>query len=150
MRSSPCPRTETTVPRVRVTRRLHFNAAHRLYRPDWSAERNADVFGPCSNPHWHGHNYEIEVTVAGEPDRDTGYVMDLGELKALVNERVIDQVDHRNLNVEVPWLEGVNPTTENFVIAIWDRLADGLPSGVDLERIVLYETPRNFVEYTGP
>jgi len=138
------------VPRVRVTRRLHFNAAHRLYRPDWSAERNAEVFGPCSNPHWHGHNYEIEVTVAGEPSSETGYVMDLGQLKAFVNERVIDQVDHRNLNVEVPWLEGVNPTTENFVIAIWDRLADGMPEGVDLERIVLYETPRNYVEYTGP
>lgn len=138
------------MPRVRVTRRLHFNAAHRLYRPDWSAERNAEVFGPCSNPHWHGHNYEIEVTVAGEPSSETGYVMDLGQLKAFVNERVIDQVDHRNLNVEVPWLEGVNPTTENFVIAIWDRLADGMPEGVDLERIVLYETPRNYVEYTGP
>jgi len=144
------PDWKTPVPRVRVTRRLHFNAAHRLYRPDWSDERNAEVFGPCSNPHWHGHNYEILVTVAGEPDADTGYVMDLGELKALVNKRVIDQVDHRNLNVEVPWLEGLNPTTENFVIAIWERLADGMPEGVDLERIVLYETPRNFVEYTGP
>jgi len=138
------------VHRVRVTRRLHFNAAHRLHRPDWSDERNAEVFGPCANPNWHGHNYEIEVTVAGEPDPETGYVMDLGELKQLVNARVIDDVDHRNLNLEVPWLEGMNPTTENFVIAIWERLVDGLPSGVDLERIVLYETPRNFVEYTGP
>jgi len=138
------------VPRVRVTRRLHFNAAHRLHRPDWSDERNAEVFGPCANPNWHGHNYEIEVTVAGEPDSETGYVMDLGELKQLVNSRVIDDVDHRNLNLEVAWLEGLNPTTENFVIAIWGRLEDGLPPGVDLERIVLYETPRNFVEYTGP
>lgn len=138
------------MPRVRVTRRLHFNAAHRLHRPDWSDERNAEVFGPCANPNWHGHNYEIEVTVAGEPDPETGYVMDLGELKQLVNTRVIDDVDHRNLNLEVPWLDGLNPTTENFVIAIWERLADGMPSGVDLERIVLYETPRNFVEYTGP
>ena len=88
--------------------------------------------------------------MAGEPDPETGYVMDLGELKQLVNSRVIDDVDHRNLNLEVTWLEGLNPTTENFVIAIWDRLESGLPSGVDLERIVLYETPRNFVEYTGP
>jgi 6-pyruvoyltetrahydropterin/6-carboxytetrahydropterin synthase len=138
------------VARVHVTRRLHFNAAHRLYRPDWTDERNAEVFGPCANPNWHGHNYEIEVTVAGEIDPATGYVMDLGDLKTLVNERVIDDVDHRNLNLEVAWLEGMNPTTENFVVAIWDRLADGLPEGVDLERIVLYETPRNFVEYTGP
>jgi len=138
------------VPRVRVTRRLHFNAAHRLRRPDWSDERNTEVFGPCANPNWHGHNYDIEVTVAGEPDPETGYVMDLGQLKRLVTERVIDDVDHRNLNLEVPWLEGINPTTENFVVAIWDRLAGRMPEGVDLERIVLRETPRNFVEYTGP
>lgn len=138
------------MPRVLVTRRLHFNAAHRLHRPDWSDDRNADVFGPCANPNWHGHNYDIEVTVAGEPDPETGYVMDLGQLKRLVTDRVIDDVDHRNLNLEVPWLEGINPTTENFVIAIWDRLAGRMPEGVDLDRIVLRETPRNFVEYTGP
>jgi 6-pyruvoyltetrahydropterin/6-carboxytetrahydropterin synthase len=136
-------------PLVRVTRRLHFNAAHRLYRPDWTDERNAEVFGPCANPHWHGHNYEIEVTVEGTINPETGYVMDLGDLKARVNESVIDQVDHRNLNVEVPWLEGLNPTTENFVVAIWTRLAPLLPSGVRLARLVLWETPRNYVEYEG-
>lgn len=138
------------MPRVRVTRRLHFNAAHRLHRPDWTDERNAEVFGPCANPNWHGHNYEIEVTVAGQPDPETGFVMDLADLRRLVTERVIDDVDHRNLNLEVSWMQGVNPTTENFVIAIWDRLAGRTPDGVDLERVVLWETPRNFVEYTGP
>ncbi len=136
-------------PLVRVTRRLHFNAAHRLYRPDWTDERNAEVFGPCANPHWHGHNYEIEVTVEGTINPETGYVMDLGDLKDRVNESVIDQVDHRNLNVEVPWLEGLNPTTENFVVAIWTRLEPLLPSGVRLARLVLWETPRNYVEYEG-
>ena len=136
-------------PLVRVTRRLHFNAAHRLYRPDWTDERNAEVFGPCANPHWHGHNYEIEVTVEGTINPETGYVMDLGDLKDRVNESVIDQVDHRNLNVEVPWLQGLNPTTENFVVAIWTRLEPLLPSGVRLARLVLWETPRNYVEYEG-
>ncbi|MDT8367590.1 MAG: 6-carboxytetrahydropterin synthase [Longimicrobiales bacterium] len=132
-----------------MTRRLHFNAAHRLHRPEWSEARNAEVFGPCANPNWHGHNYELDVTVAGEIDPETGYVMDLGELKKLVTERVIDDVDHRNLNLDVSWLDGINPTTENFVVAIWDRIVGGMPEGVDLERIVLIETPRNFVEYTG-
>jgi 6-pyruvoyltetrahydropterin/6-carboxytetrahydropterin synthase len=136
-------------PLVRVTRRLHFNAAHRLYRPDWTDERNAEVFGACANPHWHGHNYEIDVTVEGVISPETGYVMDLGDLKARVNEAVIDQVDHRNLNVEVPWLEGVNPTTENFIVAIWERLRPLLPPGVRLARLVLWETPRNYVEYEG-
>jgi 6-pyruvoyltetrahydropterin/6-carboxytetrahydropterin synthase len=137
-------------PHVRVTRRLHFNAAHRLYRPDWSDARNAEVFGACSNPHGHGHNYEIDVTVEGPVDPETGYVMDLGILKAVVNEAVVDQVDHRNLNVEVPWLAGTNPTTENFVVAIWDRLSPRIPAPVRLHRIVLWETPRNYVEYEGP
>ena len=137
------------MPDVRVTRRLHFSAAHRLHREDWSDERNRDVFGDCSNPHWHGHNYEIEVTVAGPVDPETGYVMDLKALRDLVQERVIDDVDHRNLNLEVPWLEELIPSTENVVVAIWGRLADRLPPGVRLERLVLWETPRNCVEYTG-
>jgi 6-pyruvoyltetrahydropterin/6-carboxytetrahydropterin synthase len=134
---------------VRVTRRVHWNSAHRLYRPDWSDERNAGVFGPCANPHWHGHNYEMDVTVSGEIDPETGYVLDLKVLKDLVEERVVSHLDHRNLNVEVPWLDGLNPTTENLVVAIWERLAGRLPSGVVLERLVLWETPRNYVEYTG-
>jgi 6-pyruvoyltetrahydropterin/6-carboxytetrahydropterin synthase len=135
--------------RVRVTRSMHFSAAHRLYRPDWSDQRNAEVFGDCSNPNWHGHNYELDVTVEGEIDPETGYVLDLKRLKALVQERVIRDLDHRNLNVDVPWLEGVNPTTEHLVVAIWMRILPGLPVGVRLVRLVLRETPRNHVEYSG-
>jgi len=137
------------MPTVRVTRRVHFSAAHRLFRPEWSEERNRDVFGDCSNPNWHGHNYEVDVTVSGPVDPETGYVMDLKRLKELLNERVIDDVDHRNLNLEVPWLEGVVPTTENLVVAVWERIAGHLPGEVTLDRIVLWETPRNYVEYTG-
>lgn len=137
------------MPVVRVTRRLHFNAAHRLFNPAWSEARNAEVFGACSNPHWHGHNYELDVTVAGEIDPDTGYVMDLGMLKTIVQREILDHLDHRNLNVEVPWLEGINPTTENLVVEIWDRLLPHLPEGVRLHRLVLWETPRNYVEYEG-
>ncbi len=134
---------------VRVTRRVHWNSAHRLFRPDWSDERNGEVFGACANPHGHGHNYEMDVTVSGSIDPETGYVLDLGILKDLVTDRVLADLDHRNLNVEVPWLSGVNPTTENLVVAIWDRLVDQLPAHVALEKLVLWETPRNYVEYSG-
>jgi 6-pyruvoyltetrahydropterin/6-carboxytetrahydropterin synthase len=137
------------MPQVRVTRRLHFSAAHRLFRSDWSEARNAEVFGDCSHVNWHGHNYEIAITVTGPVDPETGFVMDLKDLRDLVEERVIRDVDHRNLNLDVGWMSGVLPTTENFVVAIWDRLSGGLPEGVRLERIVLEETPRNSVEYTG-
>ncbi|HSG46856.1 MAG TPA: 6-carboxytetrahydropterin synthase, partial [Longimicrobiales bacterium] len=134
---------------VRVTRRVHWNSAHRLFRPDWSDERNAEVFGACANPHWHGHNYEMDVTVSGPVDPETGYVLDLKVLKELLEERVVSELDHRNLNVQVAWLQGLNPTTENLVVAIWNRVVDRLPKGLRLERIVLWETPRNYVEYTG-
>ena len=137
------------MPRVRITRRVHFSAAHRLFHPDWSDERNADVFGACSNPNWHGHNYELDVSVSGPIHAETGYVLDLKTLKDLVQERVVDDVDHRNLNLEVPWMGGRVPTTENLVVAIWDRLTGHLPEGVELERLVLWETPRNYVEYSG-
>lgn len=135
--------------RVEVTRRVHWNSAHRLFRPDWSDERNAEVFGDCSNPHWHGHNYEMDVTVEGEIDPETGYVLDLKILKDLVQARVLADLDHRNLNTQVAWLEGINPTTENLVVAIWGRLANELPAAVRLKRLKLWETPRNSVEYTG-
>lgn len=135
---------------VRVTRSLHFSAAHRLYRPDWSDERNAEVFGDCSNPGWHGHNYDLDVTVEGPIDPETGFVMDLKALDRVVQGRVISDVDHRNLNTQVEWLDGVNPSTENVVVAIWDRLAGSLPEGVRLARLVLRETAKNSVEYTGP
>ena len=138
------------MPRVRVTRRVHFCAAHRLYREDWTDEQNLDVFGACSNPNWHGHNYVLDVTVEGPLDPETGFVMDLKALKKAMNAHVADDVDHRNLNLEVPWLEGVMPSTENFAVAIWDRLADQLPEGVTLHRVHLRETPNNSVEYLGP
>jgi 6-pyruvoyltetrahydropterin/6-carboxytetrahydropterin synthase len=137
------------MPRVQITRVLHFNAAHRLFRPDWSDEKNREVFGPCSNPNWHGHNYEIEVTVSGEIDPDTGFVLDLKTLAELVADRLIDDLDHKNLNREVAWLSGVNPTTENLVVAMWNRLGPVLPDGVELTRLVLQETPRNRAEYSG-
>ncbi len=137
------------MPIVRATRRVHFCAAHRLFRPDWPQAQNAEVFGDCANPNWHGHNYELDVTVEGPIDPETGYVLDLKALRDLLEERVIQDVDHRNLNLEVPWLEGVNPTTENLVVAIWNRMAGSLPEGVRLARLVLHETPRNSVEYTG-
>jgi 6-pyruvoyltetrahydropterin/6-carboxytetrahydropterin synthase len=135
--------------RVRVTRRLHFAAAHRLGRAEWSDGQNREVFGGCANPNWHGHNYELDVTVAGEVDPETGFVLDLKVLKSVVETRVIEDLDHRNLNLDVDWMTEVNPTTENLVVAIWSRLVDALPSGVELERLVLWETPRNYVEYSG-
>jgi len=137
------------MPRVRITRRMHFSAAHRLFREEWSEDRNREVFGDCSNPNWHGHNYELDVTVEAPIDPATGFVMDLKVLRDLVEERVIADVDHRNLNLEVDWLDGTIPSTENLVVAMWDRLAGELPDGVELRRLVLYETPRNYVEYTG-
>ncbi len=135
--------------RVRVTRRLHFAAAHRLGRPEWDEERNARVFGSCANPNWHGHNYELDVTVEGEIDPETGFVLDLKALKGLVEGRIIEDLDHRNLNLDVEWMEGLNPTTENLVVAIWERLDGRIPGDVELVRLVLWETPRNYVEYTG-
>ena len=135
------------MPSVRVTRRVHFSAAHRLHNPSLSDEENRRIFGLCNSPNWHGHNYEMDVTVEGEPDPVTGYVVDLGILRDRAEE-VIGDLDHRNLNLDVPWLEGILPSTENLVVAIWNRLAPLVPSG-RLVRLVLWETPRNYVEYTG-
>ena len=137
------------MPSVRVTRRLHFSAAHRLGRPEWSQERNESVFGLCASPNWHGHNYEIDVSVEGPVEPETGFVLDLKILRELVEGRVIQDVDHRNLNLDVAWLRGINPTTENLVVAIWDRLVGQLPPGVRLVRLDLWETPRNHVQYEG-
>lgn len=133
---------------VYVTRKVHFNAAHRLHNPDKSDEWNRKTFGKCNNPNWHGHNYELEVTVAGEPDPETGYVIDLGTLKDVLHERVLNKVDHKNLNQEVNFMEDMIPSTENFAVAIWEELEDALPAG-KLHCVRLYETPRNFVEYRG-
>lgn len=133
---------------VRVTRRVHFSAAHRLHSPAFSDEENARRFGLCNSPNYHGHNYEMDVTVEGEISEDTGYVLDLGDLRDLTEEAVIRDLDHRNLNEDVPWLKGVIPSTENLVVRIWERLVDRIPHG-RLVRLVLWETPRNYVEYEG-
>ena len=135
---------------VRITRKAHFSAAHRLYRPEWSEERNVEVFGDCSSPNWHGHNYELVVTVEGTIDPETGFVMNLRDLKKILQDRVVSDMDHRNLNTDVPWLSQVNPTTENLAVSIWSRISDALPSGTNLVSIVVNETPRNSVEYRGP
>lgn len=136
------------MPTVYVTRTMHFNAAHRLHNPERSDAWNRDTFGACNNPHWHGHNYVLEVTVAGEPDPETGYVIDLSVLKQVIQERVIDEVDHKNLNLDVGFLDGIMPSTENFVVAIWRQLEDALPAG-RLHCVRLEETPRNRAEYRG-
>jgi 6-pyruvoyltetrahydropterin/6-carboxytetrahydropterin synthase len=135
------------MPRVTVTRRVHFNAAHRLHNPAWSAERNQKVFGACSNPNYHGHNYELDVSVEGEVDAETGYVVDMRVVKRIVEERVVDYLDHKNLNLDVSEFKELNPTTENLVLMIWDRLDGHLPGR--LARLVLWETPRSCVEYSG-
>lgn len=134
---------------VLVTRRVHFNAAHRLDNPSFDAAWNQRVYGVCNNPHWHGHNYVLEVSVRGEPDPDTGYVVDLGELKHLLETAIVARCDHRNLNVEVDFLRGVIPSTENLVIAFWNQIAPRLTAG-KLHRVRLYESERNFAEYYGP
>lgn len=136
------------MPTVYVTRKVHFNAAHRLHNPARSEAWNRETFGKCNNPNWHGHNYVLEVTVAGEPDPDTGYVIDLSVLKRIVEERIVDKVDHKNLNLEVDFLAGVLPSTENVAVAIWHELDGALPSG-RLHAVRLYETERNVAEYRG-
>lgn len=133
--------------KVTVTRRLHFSAAHRLHIPDLSDADNQRLFGLCDNPNYHGHNYEIDVSVSGDVDPQTGYVADLGTIKEIVESEVITLLDHKNLNLDVEQFRGVNPTAENIVVVIWKLLEGKLPS--DLTKIVLWETPRNYVEYTG-
>ena len=137
------------MPRVTVTTELEFSAAHRVFNPEWTDERNHEVFGGCANPNWHGHNYELHVTVEGEMDPETGFVMDFRDLKSLVESRVIQDLDHQNVNLDVPWMAGLIPSAENMVVAIWSRLADGLPNEVKLSKLTLWETPRSYVEYTG-
>ena len=132
--------------RVAVFRTEHFNAANRLHNPKWDEFRNAEVFGKCNLPHYHGHNYELIVRVTGEPDPDTGYVMDMKVLSDLIRERVVDRFDHRNLNLDTVEFRELNPTAENIAIVIHDLLRPHIADGFDL-KVILYETPRNFVEY---
>jgi 6-pyruvoyltetrahydropterin/6-carboxytetrahydropterin synthase len=132
--------------KVAVFRKEHFNAAHRLYNPAWDMAKNDAVFGKCNNPNFHGHNYELVVKVTGEPDPETGYVMDLKVLSDLVKDHVLDKLDHKNLNLDTPWFKTLNPTAENICIVIYELLREQIDAKFDVQ-IRLYETERNFVEY---
>ena len=134
---------------VYLTRAEHFNAAHKLYNPSWSKEKNDEVFGKCANDNWHGHNYELFVTVKGEPDPDTGFLVDAKKLSTIINQHVIQKLDHRNLNLDVDFMRGKMCSSENLVKEIWSQLQPNLPANVRLHCIKLYETPRIYVEYFG-
>jgi len=132
-----------------ITRIEHFNAAHKLYNPSWTREQNEAVFGKCANENWHGHNFELYVTIKGEPNPETGFVYDVKRLSKIINEHVIEKLDHRNLNEDVDFMTGKMCSIENLVMGIWDQLAPHLPAEVNLHCLKLYETPRIFVEYYG-
>jgi len=134
--------------RIKACRKAHFNAAHRLYRKDWSDEKNVQIFGKCSNPLYHGHNYELIVAVIGEIDPETGFLIDLKILKDYIKSEIEDYMDHKNLNEEVKEFKNLNPTVENIAVVIWNRLRDKLELKYDIE-VTLYETPRNYVIYDG-
>ncbi|PZD78092.1 6-carboxytetrahydropterin synthase [Mesonia sp. K7] len=134
--------------KVTVHRKSHFNAAHRLYNKEWSDEKNMEIFGKCSNPNYHGHNYELIVSVTGEINPKTGYVIDLGKLKEIIREEIEEKFDHKNLNLDTKEFQNLNPTVENIAVVIYHKLKPKLKPALDLE-ITLYETPRNFVTYKG-
>jgi len=134
--------------KVTVHRRAHFNAAHRLFNPEFSAEENEAEFGKCNNLNFHGHNYELIASVKGEIDQKTGYVFDAKELKKIIREEVEDRYDHKNLNLDTDDFKNLNPTAENIVVIIWNHLRKRLPKNLEL-KVTLYETPRNFVDYDG-
>jgi 6-pyruvoyltetrahydropterin/6-carboxytetrahydropterin synthase len=138
---------------IYVSRLEHFNAAHKLHNPNWSLAKNKEVFGPCANTNWHGHNYELIVTVKGKPDPDTGFVIDLKKLSTLIRTHVIDKVDHKNLNLDVAFMEDKLASTENLIVEFWKilepRIQDISNKNAILHSLKLYETPRNYVEYFG-
>jgi 6-pyruvoyltetrahydropterin/6-carboxytetrahydropterin synthase len=134
--------------RVTISRKAHFNAAHRLYRKDWTFEKNDQIFGKCNNPNFHGHNYDLTVSVTGEIVPETGYVMDVKFLSDIIKEEVENKFDHKNLNLDVPEFQDLNPTAENIVVVIWNKIREKIKPEFDLE-VILYETPRNFVTYNG-
>tara|TARA_B110000008_G_C16548498_1_gene395310 strand:+ start:118 stop:561 length:444 start_codon:yes stop_codon:yes gene_type:complete len=135
---------------VYISRRARFNAAHKLYNPDWSDEKNHEVFGKCANANWHGHNYELHVTVKGVPNDDTGYCMDMKTLSDLIKEFVEEPLDHKNLNLDVPWMKGKRASTENLIIEIWNQLEKPIQEyNCALHKIRLYETENNYAEYFG-
>ncbi|HMU77299.1 MAG: 6-carboxytetrahydropterin synthase [Bacteroidetes bacterium] len=135
---------------IYITRKERFNAAHKLYKPEWSEEKNREVFGKCSNPNWHGHNYELFITVKGMPNPETGFVIDLKVLSQIVKENVIDPLDHKNINLDVKFMQGIMASTEMLAMQIWNQLHDAIRSqGAMLHAVKLYETENNFVEYFG-
>jgi 6-pyruvoyltetrahydropterin/6-carboxytetrahydropterin synthase len=134
--------------KVYLTRRETFAAAHRLFKPELSDKENFELFGKCSNPNWHGHNYTLEVTVVGEVDSSTGFVLDIKKLKEIILENVISKVDHKNLNLDTDFMKGIIPTSENITVAIWNQLVDKVPGG-KLYSVKLYETENNYFEYKG-
>lgn len=133
---------------IYITRRETFAAAHRLYRADLSDKENSEIFGKCSHPNWHGHNYTLEVVVAGEINPETGFVLDIKKLKDIIHKYVIDKVDHKNLNLDTDFMKGIIPTSENICVAIWNQLKDKIPAG-KLYSVKLYETENNYFEYRG-
>lgn len=139
------------MPKIYITRREHFNAAHKLWNETWTAEKNHEIFGKCANENWHGHNYDLYVTVKGEPDEHTGYVCDLKALSDIIKREVTDKLDHKNINLDVPFMKGKMASTENLCIAIWDILNPIIRSvfKCDLHCIKLFETRNNFAEYYG-
>lgn len=149
-RKKPAKAVHVLAGTVFITRQVHFNSAHRLYNPTKSLAWNQKQYGLCTNPHWHGHNYVLEVTLKGRSDPVTGYLMDLGELKRILFRAVVDKCDHRNLNDEVPFLRGIIPSTENLVIAFWQQIAPHIRPPATLHCVRLYETPRNYAEFFGP
>lgn len=134
--------------KVTVNRKSHFNAAHQLVNPNWDKQKNEEIFGKCANPNFHGHNYEIIASVTGEIDPNTGFVISIDELKKIIQTQVEDYLDHKNLNIEIAEFQSLNPTAENIAVVIWNRIKAKLSPTLDL-KITLYETPRNFVEYSG-
>ena len=134
---------------VYLTRMEHFNAAHKLYNPRWSREKNDEIFGVCANDNWHGHNYDLYVTVKGEADADTGFLFDVKKLSVIIKEQVIEKVDHKNLNLDVDFMKGKMCSSENLAVGIWEQLQMHLPAGIRLHCVKLYETPRIYVEYFG-
>lgn len=134
---------------VYITRIEHFNAAHKLYNPGWSKEKNDEVFGKCANENWHGHNFELHVTIKGIPDPETGFVFDAKRLSTIVKENLIDKIDHKNLNEDVLFMKGRICSIENLVTAMWMQLKPHLPPQVQLHALKLFETPRIYVEYYG-
>jgi 6-pyruvoyltetrahydropterin/6-carboxytetrahydropterin synthase len=134
---------------VYITRIEHFNAAHKLYNPAWSREQNDEVFGKCANENWHGHNFELHVTIKGTPDADTGFVYDAKKLSVIIREHIINHLDHKNLNLEVDFMKDKLCSIENLVIGIWNKLIQHLPETVQLHKLLLKETPTIYVEYFG-